>query len=61
MPHFHGVLTLPHEYHGLWRYNQQWFVATFFDVVRSSLMDSLGNEKRHGITPGILMAMHTWA
>ena len=60
VPHFHCVFTLPHEYHGLWRYNQQWFVATFFDVVRSSLMDSLGNEKRHGITPGILMAMHTW-
>ena len=60
VPHFHCVFTLPHEYHGLWRYNQKWFVTTFFDVVRSSLMDSLGEEKRHGITPGILMAMHTW-
>jgi len=60
VPHFHCVFTLPHEYHGLWRYNQKWFVSTFFDVVRSSLMDSLGNEKRHGITPGVLMAMHTW-
>ena len=60
VPHFHCVFTLPHEYQSLWRYNQKWFVSTFFDVVRSSLMDSLGNEKRHGITPGVLMAMHTW-
>jgi hypothetical protein len=58
--HFHCVFTLPHEYHTLWRYNQRWFVDTFFDVVRSTLMDSLGDDGRHGITPGVLMAMHTW-
>ena len=57
-PHFHCVFTLPHEYLTLWRYNQSWFVTTFFDVVRSSLMDCL--KTRHGISPGVLMAMHTW-
>jgi len=60
VPHFHCVFTLPHEYHTLWRYNQKWFVNTFFDVVRSCLMDCLRDDKRHGITPGVLMAMHTW-
>lgn len=59
-PHFHCVFTLPHEYHGLWQYNQRWFVDTFFDVVRSTLMDLLKDKAEHGLVPGILMAMHTW-
>jgi len=59
-PHFHCVFTLPQEYRVLWQYNQKWFTATFFDVVRSTLMDMMKNEKGHGVTPGILMAMHTW-
>lgn len=59
-PHFHCVFTLPHEYRVLWQYNQQWFTSTFFDVVRSTLMDLLKDESGHGLMPGILMAMHTW-
>jgi len=57
-PHFHTVFTLPHEYLRLWQYNQRWFVSTFFKVVRSTLIDLM--EARHGVLPGILMAMHTW-
>ncbi|MFK8079262.1 MAG: transposase [Granulosicoccus sp.] len=60
-PHFHCVFTLPQEYRVLWQYNQKWFTATFFDVVRSTLMDMMGNEAGHGVTPGVLMAMHTWS
>ena len=59
-PHFHCVFTLPSEYHVLWQYNQKWFTSTFFDVVRSTLMDLLKDESEHAITPGVLMAMHTW-
>ena len=44
----------------LWRYNQKWFTATFFDVVRSTLMDMMKNDTGHGVVPGILMSMHTW-
>lgn len=58
--HFHCVFTLPQEYRVLWQYNQKWFTTTFFDVVRSTLMDMMKNEKGHGVTPGVLMAMHTW-
>ena len=58
--HFHCVFTLPQEYRVLWQYNQKWFTATFFDVVRSTLMDMMSNESGHAVTPGILMAMHTW-
>lgn len=59
-PHFHCVFTLPQEYRVLWQYNQKWFVATFFEVVRSTLMDLM--KERHGkeLVPGIVMAMHTW-
>ena len=60
-PHFHCVFTLPQEYRVLWQYNQKWFTATFFDVVRSTLMDMMGNESSHEVTPGVLMAMHTWS
>jgi len=59
-PHFHCIFTLPQEYQVLWRYNQKWFTATFFDVVRSTLMDMMNNEAGHAVRPSILMAMHTW-
>ena len=59
--HFHCVFSLPSEYHVLWQYNQRWFVSTFFEVVRSTLMDLMGDESKHGVKPGVLMAMHTWA
>ena len=59
-PHFHCVFTMPEEYRVLWQYNQKWFTATFFEVVRSCLMDMIKDESKHALTPGILMAMHTW-
>lgn len=59
-PHFHCVFTLPHEYHVLWQYNQQLFSSMFFDVVRGTLIDLIKDENGHGLTPGMLMAMHTW-
>ena len=58
--HFHCVFTLPHEYHALWQYNQKWFVSTFFNVVKSTLLDLMKDEKHQGVEPGVLMAMHTW-
>lgn len=59
-PHFHCVFTLPAEYHVLWQYNQKWFTSTFFEVVRSTLMDLIKDDSGQGIAPGVLMAMHTW-
>lgn len=58
--HFHCVFTLPSEFHVLWQFNQKWFTSTFFAVVRSVLFDLMGDEKLQGVTPGVLMAMHTW-
>jgi len=59
-PHFHCVFTLPSEFHVLWRYNQKWFTSTFFKVVKSVLFDLMEDPKLQGVTPGVLMAMHTW-
>lgn len=58
--HYHGVFTLPHEYLGLWRYNQKWFTQAMFDTVKETLFELMGDEKYHGIKPGVLMALHTW-
>ena len=59
-PHFHCVFTLPSEFHVLWRFNQKWFTSTFFKVVKSVLFDLMKDPKLQGVTPGVLMAMHTW-
>jgi len=58
--HFHCVFTLPSEFHVLWRFNQSWFTATFFRIVRSVLFELMKDPKHQGVVPGVLMAMHTW-
>ena len=60
VPHFHVVFTLPHEYLTLWRYNESLFTQLLFRASQQTLMELLGDDKYHGITPGILMALHTW-
>jgi len=59
-PHFHRVFTLPHEYLNLWRYNQRWFTAALFTCVRETLTELMSDKRYYGITPGMIMALHTW-
>lgn len=59
-PHFHVVFTLPSEYRVLWRYNTRWFTRTMFQCVQQTLLTLMGDRKYHGVTPGILLALHTW-
>lgn len=59
-PHFHVVFTLPHEYLNLWRYNAALCTRLIFKASKETVMELMGDEKYHGITPGILMALHTW-
>jgi len=59
-PHFHCVFTLPSEFHVMWQYNQKWFTSVFFKVVKSVLFDLMKDPQHQGVTPGVLMAMHTW-
>jgi len=58
--HFHVVFTLPQEYRVLWQYNTAWFTRTFFAVVNETLRQLMKDPKHHGVTPGVLMALHTW-
>lgn len=57
--HFHVIFTLPHEYLDLWRYNEKFFSHLLFSASRDALL--LVSDKRfHGVTPGIMTALHTW-
>jgi len=56
--HFHAVFTLPEEYRVLWQYNQRWFTQALFRSVSSVLQDLI--KQRHDISPGLLLALHTW-
>lgn len=60
IPHFHVVFTLPHEYLNLWRYNEVLFTQILFKASKDTLFELMGDKKYHGVTPGVLMALHTW-
>ncbi len=60
VPHFHVIFTLPHEYLSLWRYNESLFTQILFKASQNTLLELLRDDKYHGITPGILMTLHTW-
>ncbi len=59
IPHFHVVFTLPHEYLNLWRFNEALFTSLIFKASKETLMELMGDSKYHGVTPGVLMALHT--
>jgi len=59
-PHFHVIFTLPHEYLPLWRYNQALFTRIIFRASKETLLSLMRDERHQGVTPGILMALHTW-
>ncbi len=59
-PHFHVVFTLPHEYLDLWRYNEALMIKLIFKASKETLLDLMSRDKHQGVTPGVLMALHTW-
>jgi len=59
-PHFHVVFTMPHEYLSIWRYNEAVMTGLIFKASKETLMELLENERYQGISPGILMGLHTW-
>lgn len=59
-PHFHVVFTIPHEYLLLWRYNERSMTQILFRSAQETLLQLMGDEKRHSVVPGLLMALHTW-
>jgi hypothetical protein len=58
--HFHTVFTIPHELLPLWAFNRSQLTQLLFDCARSSLLELMGNRRRLGVLPGLLMSLHTW-
>lgn len=58
--HFHVVFTIPHEYLALWRFNERFMTQILFRSAQQTLLQLMGEEKHHGVVPGLLMALHTW-
>ena len=59
--HHHWIITCPHEFMPLWRYNRAWFQDALFKAV-SATLKILSKDKRHiGGQMGYLLALHTWS
>jgi Putative transposase/Transposase zinc-binding domain len=59
-PHAHIVFTLPHVLLPLWELNRPRLIAALFDAARQALFDLMHDPLHAGLTPGILMSLHTW-
>ena len=62
-PHWHIVVTLPHELIPLWSFNRARFTSLFMRCVRESLL-ALMRQPRYrgappGVIPGLLLSLHT--
>lgn len=63
-PHWHIVVTLPHELIPLWSFNRARFTSLFMRCVRESLLELLRQPRYRGappgVIPGLLLSLHTW-
>lgn len=59
-PHFHLVFTVPSEYRIVWQYNRAWFTQALFVSVQETVLSLMKDPKYLGVTPGLLLALHTW-
>ncbi len=58
-PHFHVVITLPSELHGLWRYNRQRMARLLFWAAATAVTDLLADPAYMGGMPGVIGVLHT--
>jgi len=59
-PHFHVVVTLPHELLPLWAFNRAALATLLMQCVRDTLLELMAVPRLAGVRPGLLMALHTW-
>ena len=59
--HLHTILTLPSQFHPLWRHNRRAMANLFFAVARQTLLTLAADPEHLGALPGILMVLHTWS
>jgi hypothetical protein len=58
--YFHIVFTLPHELNKIIYYNRRIMYKYFFDIVRQTLFEVLGDKKYFGAETGFFAILHTW-
>lgn len=58
--HHHLIFTIPHELHGVWRYNRAFMMQALFDAVAGTLHTLCADGRYLGAEPGFLSALHTW-
>ena len=59
--HHHWVFTLPHDLHGIWQFNRSLCHTLLFQAVNQTIKKLSADEKYLGASPGMLLALHTWA
>lgn len=63
-PHWHIVVTLPHELIPLWSFNRSRLTRLFMRCVREALLELMRQPRYRGappgVIPGLLMSLHTW-
>ena len=59
--HRHIIFTIPHEFLVLWRGNGELMTEVLFGAARETLQVLLKDARHLGATPGMLLALHTWA
>jgi len=59
--HHHWVFTLPHDLHGIWRFNREFCQQLLFTCVRETLQKLSRDPRYLAATPGFILALHTWA
>jgi hypothetical protein len=58
--HYHVMFTVPHDLNPLWLLNLSQMTGLFFQSVRATLMELLGDPKYLGAQPGLMVALHSW-
>jgi hypothetical protein len=59
--HHHWVFTLPHDLHGIWRFNRAFCQQLLFKTVRETIQTLCSEPRYLNAKPGIILALHTWA
>lgn len=59
--HHHWVFTLPHDLHGIWRFNRAFCQQLLFTSVRETIQKLSRDPRYLAAMPGVILALHTWA
>lgn len=58
--HHHLIFTIPHDLHGLWRWNRAWCTQALFASVAETLHTLTADARYLGAQSGFICTLHTW-